>query len=46
MTLKLRKFHFEQGFITSHNLVSNPRLMVQTESMRDADVLCTQCQPL
>ena len=35
VTLKLRKFNFEQGFIILHNLVSNSRLMIQTEFIRD-----------
>lgn len=44
VTLKLRKFNFEQGFIILHNLVSNSRLMIQTEFIRDTYILHIQCQ--
>lgn len=44
VTLKLRKLNFEQALIVLRNLVSNSRLMVQTEFTRDTHVLRRQCQ--
>lgn len=44
VTLKFRKFNFARGFIILYNLVSNSRLMIQTEFIRDTNALRIQCQ--